>query len=795
MKALNKSFNFSSILSDKIIWLSPRQKFQIIRKCNFFNLHKDYKNDKFLDLYYNKFDLKDKDDAIYNIEIECNFNPKQKEDLPLNFERILKIIKQNHILLTEGAFKYNFYLEFKAVSYFKPILNRKEAYEDLIEHCNTRIEKCSPSKDGNPLAAIATIPGGGKTLFLRSIPFYFSTIDNSFDYLPIYITFNNSTPVDDDLIINDKTIINARILFSFIEGIKKTPCNYNDSHKTFKFSTFCKKFSKNLNLIHPDSMIDNLLTLTGKKAIFLLVDDVDKIPGEELKKNVISILGSLQDKSIYNHVIVTTVDYFILHSSPGQRSIEYIYFKPLFDLIKILKSDKKLKNYHQIKLTLYEASVIPRLSAHLYQKISGCTKQELVQYNEELFASIKKDEINHCITSFEEHVKKCYEVYLKVNSQETMLSFIELKKLIIFNVLNISLRKNNTKDHNEDLDITLDQLRDIMLNLYYGDLFKFVIFTGIALETGRPYINSLFIRNSLKINNSVDLEREFNNQIWKPAYHFLKLFFFKFESDYTNFELFMANLDIMYRMFHYYRRNLYPVKKELEKKEIKFSTMFPNAIYLNKSDEKFTLRSEYIINEKFKDIERPNDHVFKDFTLTDWENFLNNSHVFLNCKNGKGFDSVVLDSDNIITFYYDNYNRLLINDKFEEKKNKSFKTKILWEIQKTSQNCQEVFEDILNSEYIQNHDEFIKKGLTWRLVFRTLRRDVKKEQLKDIRVKCITKSYPESIREKNEQDLSKVKENEVNLMLIALNDYEKEFEGIFDLKIKFYRKIILSRKN
>jgi hypothetical protein len=48
-----------------------------------------------------------------------------------------------------------------------------------------------------------------------------------------------------------------------------------------------------------------------------------------------------------------------------------------------------------------------------------------------------------------------------------------------------------------------------------------------------------------------------------------------------------------------------------------------------------------------------------------------------------------------------------------------------------------------------------------------------------IKVKCDTRSYPVSTKEKDIQQLSKEKnelnEKDVNLILIGLNDYENEF--------------------
>jgi hypothetical protein len=324
-----------------------------------------------------------------------------------------------------------------------------------------------------------------------------------------------------------------------------------------------------------------------------------------------------------------------------------------------------------------------------------------------------------------------------------------------------------------------------------GDLYKFGIYTGTS-RRGRPYINYMFIYSLLKIYNENDLNKDPRFSQWMPAYHFLQLLLFKFESvtSSSNFEIFMAKLDIMKRMFHYYSCELYPDEKKVEDKKIYFSKLFFNAICTNKAGEHFILKSEYFLNEKFKELdEYAITHVFNKFNREDWENFFFGSHVYLNCKNGKGFDSVVFDGNHTITFYQDN-----------QSKNTTLESNSISidEIQKTCDHCEEVFQDILNNYAFIKYRAFLTEkytkkkleeivdfdNLTWRLVFRSLRPSIPISQLEEIKVKSCTKNNSEMIIEQSEVNNYK----KVNLIFIGLDEIEKEFEGAFDLKIKYFRK-------
>jgi hypothetical protein len=62
------------------------------------------------------------------------------------------------------------------------------------------------------------------------------------DYLPIYITFNNTTPIQHDSIKTAITLVTARILHSFIQGVKNNFDNYKDD--SLDYSDFYTNFSK-----------------------------------------------------------------------------------------------------------------------------------------------------------------------------------------------------------------------------------------------------------------------------------------------------------------------------------------------------------------------------------------------------------------------------------------------------------------------------------------------------------------------------------------------------------------------
>jgi hypothetical protein len=90
----------------------------------------------------------------------------------------------------------------------------------------------------------------------------------------------------------------------------------------------------------------------------------------------------------------------------------------------------------------------------------------------------------------------------------------------------------------------------------------------------------MFVYSLLKIFNEEDLNKDIKFSKLKPAQHFLKLLLFAFQPERNSiipsskFEIFMAKLDIMKRMFHYYSCNLYPDEKE---------SMIKKFIFLNYS--------------------------------------------------------------------------------------------------------------------------------------------------------------------------------------------------------------------
>jgi hypothetical protein len=273
----------------------------------------------------------------------------------------------------------------------------------------------------------------------------------------------------------------------------------------------------------------------------------------------------------------------------------------------------------------------------------------------------------------------------------------------------------------------------------------------------------------------------------------------------------MAKLDIMYRMFHYYDKKLNQPEKKLEGKKYKFSSIYPKAVFTNKADEEFILKSEYILNEKFKDQDGADgNHIFKKFDEEDWDNFFLNSHYYLNLKSGIGFDSVVFDGENTITFHQDKYRRPEVNDTGNSEINQpapnqtpppadptlmkkvSLDQNDFNQIKNTSQNCQKVFEDILSILYSGNYQGKYKiEGLKWRLVFRTLWNPVPEKKLENIKVKCIKNIYSQSRTGKIKQFFFKnkkqIEEKNANLIFIGLNEFEDEFEGVFDLKLQFFR--------
>jgi hypothetical protein len=331
------------------------------------------------------------------LEDKTKTEDKNKTEEEKYFKILTSILIENEINIEKKNI-YNFYLEFMAKDFFKRILNRDHAYETVIEYFNNRMKNHRENKDYNPQVSIFSGPGGGKTLFLKSIPFYLRTIqgpenmdnkdniDNmdNLDYLPIYISFNNSTKYEDDYVKDAWSMIYTRILYSFIRGIKATPDVDEDKIDfDFSFKKFSEKISKYKNeIVSPDDLIKSFIQLTGKKNAIILVDEIMKIEDSKLRTEVIKHLGELQDKNKYINVIITTVDYSVLHKSDINRRISYIHFEPLKELIGILDSHEKLKNLYNVQLALIEASLIPRLGAFLFREISNCDEKTLKKYDE-----------------------------------------------------------------------------------------------------------------------------------------------------------------------------------------------------------------------------------------------------------------------------------------------------------------------------------------------------------------------------------------------------------------------------
>lgn len=257
----------------RINLVDPRQIYYLIKKNCFFKLEENYNEKNFLSKNYNYVSDELKINSLYYLKINLNkdkTNLEEKDDL---FEKITQFIKnKKRSFESNKDFEYNFELSFKYQSLFGEIHNREDAYINLKKLFNKRMIIWQNNKNYNPLIGVASVPGGGKTLFLQSIPFYLKCSNPNDGILPIYITFNATTPYDPEFDINPKAILNYRLLYGFISCILTDPKNYFKDG--YHLSEIKKEFSTEIKTLDPYILIEKLLKYSRQKVALILIDEI-----------------------------------------------------------------------------------------------------------------------------------------------------------------------------------------------------------------------------------------------------------------------------------------------------------------------------------------------------------------------------------------------------------------------------------------------------------------------------------------------------------------------------------------
>ena len=65
------------------------------------------------------------------------------------------------------------------------------------------------------------------------------------------------------------------------------------------------------------------------------------------------------------------------------------------------------------------------------------------------------------------------------------------------------------------------------------------------------------------------------------------------------FEIFLTNIDIFYRVFEYYDNILFSPEKKENQRKIKYSDLFKGCQIFGKSDLEFQVQSKYEINDNY----------------------------------------------------------------------------------------------------------------------------------------------------------------------------------------------------
>jgi hypothetical protein len=713
-----------------------------------FKLASGYENINFLSMHENSpykssSDHKGDDDKSFYLPMKINIC-KKDEYYPnlLDFKYPTVFYKFLQKKFGKVHEEYIFYskLDFKSYYLFQRILNRQYCYEILENLINTRILNWKPDKNFNDLIGVASVAGGGKTLFLQSIPFYLKNES----CLPLYITFNNKTNYKKKYDTTAEKTINSRLIHSLYDNLFPTEKIDEDDIKYFNLKTIYKNFSTQINLDTP-TLIRHLLTLTKKKSALILVDEIKKIDDINLRNEVISLLGSVLDDMINTNIVISTLDWNILEKERTQsnRFIRYIYFSPLTELFKTLDNIKELKDKKFLKLRLVQTSAIPRMTEQIFLKIKN--QPGLIdQYN-----SGNNDWVEY-VNRFE--LNNLIEEFISLYSDKACC------EEVIINALNFSLAKSQIDFYTQKAWLKSNQSINY---LKVGDLVKYGIYMGVYAVSKRPILNIYFILNFF---DSPEISVNVKYSPDKPIYHLLELLKFSVNPQHDDrpdrFEECMARLDILKRMFYYHNYNLNPKETDTTKKEkTTYTELFGSKIFCFGKNEEFNLAPAYTLNDSFRNKEFKEDikHIFKGFSENDYDLFFNKSNMFFNLKSGFAFDSVVFDPPNMITFFQDK----------QRDPTKGERDYNINKIIKTLKKCKYVFNDI--KEILKKKSPYQNinaNELQWRLVFRTLKLGINYSNILN------------DIKDKNAPP---------NLVLIGLEDLEAEFEGMFEILIYYFQ--------
>jgi hypothetical protein len=719
----------------------------------YFQLASDYQNTNFLNIHENSpYKTRSNDGSNENktfyLPIEINICKKDQLNYKfIDFENLTVFYHNLQKKFGEVDEKYIFYsrLDFESYYLFQRIHNRQNCYKKLKNLINTRIQNWLPTKNKNELIGVASVAGGGKTLFLRSIPFYLKNES----CLPLYITFNNSTNYNEEYDTTAEKTINSRLIHSFFDSLFPREKIEKDDIKYFKLEEIFYDFSKHINFSTP-KLICHLLTLTNKKSALILVDEIKKINDSKLRNNVITHLGTVLDDMKNTNIVISTLDWKILENerTDSNRKISYIYFSPLTELYTTLDNINELKDKKFLKLRLVQTSAIPRITEDIFQKIKN--KPWLI------------DEYNNDEDKWEKYVHNSvftiyYDNFVNSFKEESCINYV-------INALNFSLAKYEVFEYTDRAKINSEDPDFLKV----GDLVKFGIYIGVYPKSNRPILNTYFILNLFKF---IPAGFSLLNSPNKPIYHLLQLLKFNVNPQPVKampdrFEECMAGLDILKRMFYYHNYNLNPKKTDTTKKKTTtYTELFGKKIFCcGEDNQEFILAPTYTLNDSFRNyISKSKDnikHIFKEFSKKDYDLFFYKSNMFFNLKSGYAFDSVVFDPPNMITFFQDKHRKPTIEETVYN----------MTEIKITLEGCELVFEyikKILKDKHKSPCKKIKADDLKWRLVFRTLKKETNYLDLLD------------KIKDKNR--------NPPNLVLIALDDLEAEFEGMFEILIQYFK--------
>lgn len=695
------------------------------------------------------------------IFFDCSFD--QLERCSQHFQSLVTCLKSNF----NGV--YRFYYSFNVGDNNKicnKVLNREDTYKEIEQ-----IFKNPKQGDHkNCLPAIASIPGGGKTTVLADLPHKITNPTKGKSFVPIFIAFNSTTQFDKNSDTNAKVALNRRIFRFFIRSLMGGSKDIERQDILLLIDDLEPKlFDFNVA-----SMLTSIIRLIKTKQSFydilLLVDEVAKVVDNEIRKEILTIVGNLFDNSqekegISVYPLVSTLDHFLFNTftEHSSRRICYAYTRSLKDVlfplsdpnfINITNSNVavSLKNFKQRTITLiYQCSYLPRYLFRVLNYLDSDENQDVKEAKVYSFLS---------------------EMFISLSEFET-LNQTDLESLLnqtLFYLIN----RSNTLEMNNYLEKTS--------GYKIGTCFKY----GLLLNTNtysKLVMNSLLIFRVIKNRFLLSIK---SFMPIKELYDILEMNFpvalnpvnntkeeLKCNPDsdpnYTNFEWIMMKLDIMLRKYFHYSQCIFPFTpcQSSDGNSVAkcLSEIYGNRCKCLRLDTlKLSMKNNYQI------VESSEVEYFRDLQIC--KEFFEGGLILKN--SGCGYDWAIAESDlqanNYILFY---------EDKLHFTKSQSVFHQIIKEKVK---HCKSSFDTISKKANMLN-----KKICGWILIIRCL---AKLERNINEIVSCGNTAIPQQGKGRPVEPLDvKILGNGfVNLILVDEDAIADRFSGMLDLQFDLARK-------